>query len=89
MFKSSHRWSACRDTAIGHTRPHFKDPVAYRRKRLYGQLLDLCEAPFLFIYFYFNRERSVVGAHTCVLLVLTRMVENDRVGAPVQNVHTI
>lgn len=32
-----------RDIPPGHTRPHFKNPISMRRKRLYGQLLDLCE----------------------------------------------
>jgi len=41
VFRDFH-YVTRRDTSIGHTRPHFKNPVAYRRKRLYGQVLDLC-----------------------------------------------
>lgn len=42
VFRDFH-YVTRRDAAPGHIRPHFKNPVAYRRKRLYGQILDLCE----------------------------------------------
>ena len=41
VFRDFH-YVTRRDTKPGHTRPHFKDPIAYRRKRLYGHVLDLC-----------------------------------------------
>jgi len=42
VFRDFH-YVTRRDAAPTHTRPHFQNPLAYRRKRLYGQILDLCE----------------------------------------------
>jgi hypothetical protein len=54
-----------RDTGPAHVRPHFQNQVAFRRKRLYGQITDLCED----VHMRHSFSHADTVAETCHKLV--------------------